>query len=49
MPKFSCQLVSADGAMREQNKCVLKCLTYRGGDRKNVTGTVKVFTKDEKR
>ena len=31
-----------------QNKCeIRKCFTYRGNNRKNVTGTVIVFKRDE--
>ena len=42
----NCKHVPADGVVRMQNKCeILNCLTYRGGDRKNISGTVTVIKK----
>jgi len=46
--KSNCKHVPADGVVRAQNKCEIReCLTYWGSDRKNVTGTVKVFKKHQ--
>jgi len=46
--KSSGKHVPADGVVHAQNKCeIRKCFTYRGDDRKNVTGTVKVFKNDQ--
>jgi len=40
--------VHADGVVCAQNKCeIRKCFTYWEGDRKNVTGTIKLFKKDQ--
>ena len=52
IPKSNCKHVPVDGVVRAQSKCeIRKCFTYWGGDGKknvtNVTGTVKVFKKDQ--